>query len=153
MNGVAGSDGGQRVDGGGRLAVERQAGNRADTGPFDVGRGHRVGRLVVVEHRAAAHFLPVVVLGIDPEDRHGGHAVRGGDVAGQLDGGNRLVQRVERPAEEPGLLAGEHGHGGRSFEGGGGLERGGRSPPGGQLRGRASPQAPGWRGARRAPGR
>jgi hypothetical protein len=52
-----------------------------------------------------------VVLGVDPEHRHGADAARGGDVAGQLDRRDGLVERVQRPAEHAGLLAGHDGDG------------------------------------------
>ena len=64
-----------------------------------------------VEHRTSRDLFPVVILGIHPEDRHHGHVVFAGDAPGQLDGGDRLQQRVHRATERPGLLPGQDGDG------------------------------------------
>ncbi len=124
---------GQRLDRLRRLAVEDQTRDRPFPGALDIAGGHGVGRLVVVEHRTAAHFLPVVILGVDPEDRDGRNAVRRAHLAGELDGRDRLVQGVERPAEQPRLLSGDHRDRGRPIERGGGLERLSRRAALGQL--------------------
>ena len=72
----------------------------------------RCRRVVAVEHRAGRDLVPVVILGVDPEDRHHRHAVLAADTAlRQPDRRERLQQRVERAAEEPGLLAGDDRHG------------------------------------------
>ena len=62
---------------------------------------------VVVEDLAGADLVEVVVLGVHPEDRHRDHPVLGLHAPCEGDGGERLEQRVERPAEQSGLLAGE----------------------------------------------
>ena len=62
---------------------------------------------VVVEDLAGADLVEVVVLGVHPEDRHRRHPVLGLHAPREGDGGERLEQRVERPAEQAGLLAGE----------------------------------------------
>ena len=71
------------------------------------------------EHAGRSHFLPVVVLGVHPEDRDGGHAVLLADAARQLKGRDRLEQGVERAAEEARLLAGDDADGGGIGELGG----------------------------------
>jgi serine/threonine protein kinase len=62
---------------------------------------------VRVEDGAGPHLLPVVVLRIDPEDRHGRDVVVAGRPACQLDRRNRLEQGEERSSEGAGLLAGD----------------------------------------------
>ena len=87
--------------------VERDGGDR---GRFSAGprrQRDRARRQLVVEHRARADFVPVVVLRVDPEDRDGRHVVVARHLFGELEGGQRLEEREERAAEEPGLLAGD----------------------------------------------
>ena len=67
---------------------------------------------VRVEHAAALHFVPVVVFGIDPEDRAAGTPCRRRPV-GQPDGRDRLEQGEQRTAEERRLLTGHHRDGPR----------------------------------------
>ena len=89
--------------------VEADGGDR---GWFDARPGrqrHALRRQLVVEHRTRPDFLPVVILGVDPEDRNGGYVVIARHLIGQLDRGQRLEQREERTAEEPGLLSGDDG--------------------------------------------
>ena len=73
--------------------------------------GQRDGarRQRLVEDRARPDLVPVVIFRVDPEDRDRGHAVLARDLLGELERRQRLEQRVERPAEEPGLLAGDDG--------------------------------------------
>ena len=85
---------------------------------------------IAVEHVGDLDFLPVVVLGVDPEDGDGGDVLLEAQALGQLDRRQRLDQRVQRPAEQPGLLAGDHGHRLRVAQ----LRRGGHG-----LGGRAAP--------------
>ena len=54
-------------------------------------------------------FVPVVIFGVDPEDGDGRHLVVARDLLGELERGERLEQREQRSAEEPGLLAGDDG--------------------------------------------
>jgi hypothetical protein len=137
----------QGLHGGLALTLDHEPCDRAVAGPLERTELDGVRLLLVVEHRTAAHFLPVVVFRIDPEHRHGAHAALGGDRAGELDGRDGLVERVERPAEEPGLLAGDDGHGGLVGEGGRGGERLRRRPAVALLRGEQGGQM--WRGALR----
>ena len=53
----------------------------------------------------------VVIFGGHPEDGHGGDA-GGGELAGQFDGGEGLVEGITGTAEEADLLAGDDGDGG-----------------------------------------
>ena len=66
---------------------------------------------VVIEHRTRPHFIPVVVLGINPEDRDRGHPVFTGHLVGKLECGERLEQGEKWTAEKPRLLPGEDGDG------------------------------------------
>jgi hypothetical protein len=70
-----------------------------------------------------------VVLGLDPEDRDGGHAVITGHLFGELQCGDRLQQRVDRTPKQTRLLPGQYGNGPRVGEPLGGSQR---------LNGRAS---------------
>ena len=65
----------------------------------------------LVEHRTRSHFLPVVILGVDPEDRDRRHLVVARDLLGELERRERLEQREQRAAEEARLLAGDDGDG------------------------------------------
>ena len=96
-------------------------------GPFG-GSRKRDGlrRHLGVEDCARADLVPVVVFGLDPEHRHRGDAVLARHLLGELDRGHRLEHRVERTAEEPGLLTGHDRDGARVGEVRGGLDRGGR---------------------------
>ncbi len=87
-------------------SVEGEPGDRQGAGARQVGEPHRARRQLAVEHRTAAHFRPVVILGVDPEHRHHRHAVLGRDLRRQLHRGDGLEQREQRTAEQPGLLAG-----------------------------------------------
>ena len=70
---------------------------------------HGARRQRLVEDGARPDFVPVVILSLDPEDRHDRHLVLARDLLGELDRAQRLEQRVERPSEEAGLLAGDDG--------------------------------------------
>jgi hypothetical protein len=63
-----------------------------------------------IEHAGALHLVPVVILRVDPEDRHGRDAMLGPYALGELDGRERFEQREQRSAEEPGLLSGHDRH-------------------------------------------
>ena len=76
-----------------------------------------------VEDRTRSDFVPVVILGVDPEHGDGRHAVIARHLFGQLQRGQRLEQREERTAEKPGLLAGDDGDGAAVGELPGGLAR------------------------------
>ena len=65
------------------------------------------GRELPVEDRCRSHFVPVVIFGVDPEDRHRRHLVLAGNLVGQLQRGQRLEQREQRAAKETRLLAGD----------------------------------------------
>jgi hypothetical protein len=121
----------QGVHGEVSLPVEHQAGDRPLAGALEVAETHGVRMLVVIEHRARPHLFPVVIFGVDPEDGHRRHTVVPGHAARQFDGGDGLVQGVERAAEQSGLLAGHDGHRPRVGEGG----RGGPSRRRGAARG------------------
>src|SRR4030095_2593667 len=54
------------------------------------GRGAAGGARVGAGTRPRAHFVPVVVLAVGPEDRHRRHVVFGADARRQPDGGDGL---------------------------------------------------------------
>ena len=62
-----------------------------------------------VSHDDPANFLEIMVVGRDPEDRHDRAAGGGLQIPRERDRGDGLVQGIERPAEEPGLLP-RHDH-------------------------------------------
>ena len=92
-------------------AVERQRGDRQLAGALRLGQRDGPRLELAIEHGAAPHLVPVVILGIDPEDRDGRDAVRRGSLARELDGRDCLQQREERSAEGTGLLARDDGDG------------------------------------------
>ncbi len=110
-------------DRGGDLIVEAQPrdGHLASAG--ELAKSDRDRRRLRVEHRTPAHFVPVVILGVDPEHRHDGHAVVAAHRRGEFHGGDRFEQREQRSAEEPGLLAGDDDNGPRIGEPCGGGSR------------------------------
>ena len=63
----------------------------AGSAPGRAGSETLRGVSVVVEHRTRADFLPVVILGVDPEDRDGRHVVVARDLLGELDRRQRLA--------------------------------------------------------------
>ena len=117
---VAGERGDQRVgelggrerlaqggeDGGGGAGRQRQGRDRTRPGPRRRADADGLRRQLGVEHRTPGDLVPVVILGVDPEHRHRGDAVRRLDRARQLDGGQGLEQREDGAAEGAGLLAG-----------------------------------------------
>ena len=66
-----------------------------------------------VEERAVPNLVEVVVLRVHPENGYDGRIVLACEALGETDAGQRLEQRVQRTAEEAGLLSGHHGHGSR----------------------------------------
>ena len=91
-------------------AAESSSWTRGDSGLMRAGRvaqRHVTGREVGVEHAARLDLVPVVVLALDPEDRHRRDAVLGRDALRQPDRRDRLEQREHRPAEQRRLLAGD----------------------------------------------
>jgi hypothetical protein len=89
---------------------------------------------VGVENVAGTDLVPVVILRIDPEHRHGRHAVLGCDAGGELDRRDGFEQREERTAEESGLLAGDDGDGARIAQARRGLFGGFGRSAGAELR-------------------
>ena len=76
-------------------------------------RRHLTERVVTGKDVATGDLGPVVVLGVDPEDRDHRHALLPADARGQPEGGDGLEQCVKRAAEQAGLLTGHDSHGGR----------------------------------------
>src|SRR3954452_21250282 len=60
-----------------------------------------------VEHRTRADFVPVVILGVNPENGHRGYAVVARDLVGKLQRRQGLEQREHRAAEQSRLLPGD----------------------------------------------
>ena len=56
-----------------------------------------------VDDAAMIHFFVVVVFAGNPKDGNRFHAL-GAQTSSQLDYGERLVNRIQRPGEQPGLL-------------------------------------------------
>lgn len=108
--------------------------DRVGAGPLGRGGLDRAARGIRVEHRGRPHLVPVVILRVDPEDRHRAHAVLPLDAGSEPDRGDRLEQREERAAEEPRLLARHNRDGARVGERGCRLDRLGRRAPAGLLR-------------------
>lgn len=73
------------------------------------------GVLAGVEHPGVVDLVEIVILGGQPEDGHGAHATVA-QLAGELGGGERLVDRIGRTGEEAHLLAGDDGHGVRQLQ-------------------------------------
>ena len=71
---------------------------------------HGAERRLGVEHAARVDFVPVVILGVDPEDRHR-RARRSSSRTrvGQPERGERLQEVKSGPPKRPGLLAGDDG--------------------------------------------
>ena len=101
---------------GGDVIVEGDGRDRHRIARRALGQGDRPGLEVAGEDGARTHFVPVVVFGFDPEDRHGGHPVPPRDLVGELERRDGFEQRVDRPAEEARLLAGQHRDGCRVAE-------------------------------------
>ena len=94
-----------------RSAAERQWADGLIRGGGII-RAEGDGLELVVEHPGLIDFGEVVIFGGEPEDGHGGSA-GSGELAGSLNGGERLVQGVNRTGEQTNLLAGEDGDGAR----------------------------------------
>ena len=62
---------------------------------------------VSVEDRTRSDLFPVVIFRVDPENGDGGNLMIARDLVGELERGDGLQQREQRPAEEPRLLAGD----------------------------------------------
>ena len=62
---------------------------------------------LLVEHRARPDLVPVVVFGLDPEDRDGRHLVLPRHLVGELERRQGFEQREQRTAEETRLLSGQ----------------------------------------------
>ena len=62
-----------------------------------------------VNQAAVIHFFIIVIFAGNPEDRHRLDALLA-QTGGELDDGHRLVNRVERPGEQAGLLACNDGY-------------------------------------------
>ena len=89
--------------------VQLEPGYRQLPGAFEIGQRHGARLELGVEHGTAPHFLPVVILGFHPEDGDGRHILLAFGPASQLQGSERLQQRVDRSAKHAGLLTGDDG--------------------------------------------
>ena len=63
-----------------------------------------------IEHAARLDLVPVVIFGVDPEDRDGRDAMFGLHLLGESERGERFQKREERPAEQSGLLPCDNGN-------------------------------------------
>ena len=100
-----GQQGGQRVERGRDVRGEGEAGDGTLAGAGQVGQTDGLGLERRVQDRTAGDLRPVVILGVDPEDGHHCDAVIAFDGRGQFHRRQRLQQREERAAEQPGLLS------------------------------------------------
>src|SRR5207244_4978411 len=66
------------------LLVDRNGGNW-DRIARSTGKGDRSWRHLGVEHRTRSNFVPVVIFGLNPEDRDRGDAVLARDLLSELD--------------------------------------------------------------------
>ena len=91
--------------------VESDGGDRYGIGAGTGGQRHRPRRQFAVEHGTRTHFLPVVILRVDPEDRDRRHLMVARDLFGQFQRRQRFQQREQRSAEESRLLTRHDRHG------------------------------------------
>ena len=64
-----------------------------------------------VVHADRLHLIPIVILGVDPEHGHDGHAVIFRHLRRQFHRRDRFEECEQGPAEQSGLLAGDDGNG------------------------------------------
>ena len=69
VNSVCGKGRGELLDGLLDPGIQRERRNRQLARTLHVGQRDGAGLELGIEHRTAPHFLPVVILGVDPEDR------------------------------------------------------------------------------------
>ena len=87
--------------------VQRQRRDRSLASALWFRQRDRVRLEARIEHRTARDLIPVVIFGIDPENRNDVGLMIASGPAGELDGGDGLQQREERAAEGPRLLPGQ----------------------------------------------
>src|SRR5918993_5523934 len=75
-----------------------------------VGERYFLRLQLAVEYRCGSNFGPVVIFGLDPEDRDNRDAMLSRGSARQLNRGDGFEDRIERPAERAGLLPGDNRH-------------------------------------------
>ena len=75
-------------------------------GAFRIRERERLRLKLRIEHRTAPHLFPVVILGVDPEDRHYRNGVLCRRPFAELDRGDGLEEGEERTAECARLLSG-----------------------------------------------
>jgi len=97
----------QRVDRMLNMLVEHEPPDGQVAGAGEITEGDRLRDHLRIEHRTPADFEPVVILRVNPEDRHHGHAVLVRHLPCQLHRRRGLQQREERSAKQPRLLAGD----------------------------------------------
>ena len=86
---------------------ELRDGQRAGAG--GIGQLHIGDGELAVEDARGLDLVPVVIFDVHPEHRHGGHVMFALYLPGELDRRHGLQDRVERPAEDAGLLARDDG--------------------------------------------
>ena len=128
-------------------AVEHERRDHLRPRAGDIRQRYPMKGKIRIEDVGGTDFVPVVIFLVHPEQRHRGHAVLLADPGGQLDRGDGFQDGVEGAAEETCLLAGDHRHGPRVLQLGGGASRLCRRVSPLELRGRG-PRRP-----RRDPGR
>ena len=111
-------------------------------GPIELNRGHWSGIACrstrkrhgarfegCIEDRTRTDLVPVVILGVNPEDGDCRHSVFAPDALGEFERRQRLEQGEEGPSEQTRLLTREDRHGLVLGQCSGRAESGGRSPP------------------------
>ena len=91
--------------------IQDQRRDRSFFGSFGLRKGDRVRLEARIEHRTACDFLPVVILGVDPENRDDVCLLLPAGLARELNRGDGLEQREQGAAERAGLLARHDGNG------------------------------------------
>ena len=114
------------VEGGVNFAADLDRADRRVPGAWRRRHRDRAALQLVVEHRDGRDFVPVVILGFDPEHGDRRHAVFLRDPRGELRGRQSFVEREQRTAEQSGLLAGDDRDGIRIGEARRGLASGRR---------------------------
>ena len=84
--------------------IQRERRNRELARTLHVGQRDGAGLELGIEHRTAPHFLPIVILGVDPEDRDCWDVLPFGSDVSEAQRRERLQEREQRSAERSGLL-------------------------------------------------
>jgi len=112
------------ADGRGNLVAERDPADRDVSGAGGCGQRDRAPLQVGIEDRHRRDFVPIVIFRLDPEDGNRHDLVFPGNVCGEFCGGQRLVEREQRAAEQSRLLSRDNRDGTGIGESRSGIARG-----------------------------